>query len=212
LIFYLFCGIILFMSEIVERIEPSNGVLGIQRPFLYFGYGLESVPEVIDAITGRSVTTELGVTAIKQQLCVQEIDQVPDRPDKDLGGKSPQAILSETWAKHTDVPFSSYALRETENRSDIVSGTLYQLDVEDMLKLNEWDLVVQPRHDSASGQMLFPGWRYPDHLIELADGRKVSTLTIFPDQAVDRVVSGTDYNPYLNEREVTIKVILEATK
>lgn len=68
------------MSEFVSRIDVGTGIVGMQRPFVYFGYGLESVPEVMDTILGRSVTTELGVTASKQQLCVQEIDQVPDVP------------------------------------------------------------------------------------------------------------------------------------
>lgn len=191
------------MSNFAERIEPGSGVLGIHRPFVYFGYGLESVPEVMDAILDRSVTTELGVTAVKQQLCVQDIDQVPDVPVEAFGGKSPQAILSETWQRFTDVPFSSYVLRETENRSDVVSGTLYELDVEDMLRLNHWDLATPP-----VDVQTFPGWRYRN-LLELADGRQVHTLTIYPEQEVDRIVPGTDYNPFLNDKAVTMQVIRE---
>lgn len=194
------------MSEIVERIEPGHGILGMQRPFLYFGYGLESVPEVMDAIVGRSVTAEVGVTAVKQQLCIQEIDQVPDVPTEAFGGKSPQAIIAETWKRHTDVPFSSYALRETENRGDVVSGTLYELDVEDMLRLNDWDLATPPVDHKT-----FPGWRYLNRQAELADGRQAQTLTIYPEQEVDRVVPGTDYEPFLNDQATTMQVIREVT-
>lgn len=198
------------MSEIVNRIETGEGILGMQRPFVYFGYGLESVPEVMDTILGRSVTTELGVTAIKLQLCVQEIDQVPDVPADAFGGKSPQAILSETWQRFTDTPFSSYVLKETENRGDIVAGTLYELDVEDMLRLNHWDLAAQPeRATSGSHPFTYPGWRYLNRLVELADGRQVQTLTVYPEQEVDRVVPGTDYDPFLNDTAVTMQVIRE---
>ena len=198
------------MSEIVNRIETGSGILGMQRPFVYFGYGLESVPEVMDTILGRSVTAEFGVTAIKQQLCVQEIDQVPDVPAGAFGGKSPQAILSETWQRFTDSPFSSYVLKETENRGDIVAGTLYKLDVEDMLRVNHWDLTAQPvQATSGSHSSTYPGWRYLNPLVELADGRQVQTLTVYPEQEVDRVVPGTDYDPFINDEAVTMQVVRE---
>lgn len=199
------------MPYIVERIEPREGVLGLSRPFLYFGYGLESVPEVMDEITGRSVRTEVGVTAIKQQLCIQEIDQVPDLPDEAFGGKSPRAILAETWQRYTDVPFSSYVLRETENRGDIVSGSLYELNIEDMLRMNHWDLVAQPvrTEPGSTYPFSYPGWRYLNNLVELADGRQVSTLTVYPEQEVDRVVPGTNYEPFLNDQSITMRVIQE---
>lgn len=196
------------MSEIVARIETGEGILGIHRPFVYFGYGLESVPEIMDTILGRSVTTELGVTAIKQQLCVQDIDQVPDVPAEAFGGKSPKAILAETWQRVTDTPFSSYVLRETENRGDVVAGTLYELDVEDMLRLNYWDLAAQPLQASGSHPFTYPGWRYRNP-VELADGRLVHTLTVYPQQEVDHVVIGTDYDPFLNDKSATMRVIHE---
>jgi hypothetical protein len=197
------------MPYLVDRIEPIEGVLGMNRPFLYFGYGLESVPEVMDELLGRVVTVEVGVTAVKRQLCIQEIDQVPDEPAEAFGGKSPQAILAETWQRFTDVPFASYVLLETENRGDVVSGSLSELNIEDMLKLNNWNLTAQPVRNAPGSQHPFsyPGWRYLDNLVELADGRQVSTLTIYPEQQVDRVVPGTDYEPFLNDRSTTMHVI-----
>lgn len=194
------------MSEIVDRIEVIDGTFLMSRPGYYFGYGLESVPEVMDSILGRSVTAELGVTAVKQQLVVQEIDQVPDKPTEQLGGKSPQQVLAEAWRQHTDVPFSSYALRPTEARSSVVGGTLYEIDLEDAHRLTRWDILL-PFERGESGKTLWPGWRVWDRAIELADGRKVETLTIDQEQAIDRVVDGIGYNPFLNDRQTTLRVI-----
>jgi hypothetical protein len=206
---YTFLWLSLIMTNIVDRIEVKSGMIYGERPCYYFGYGLESVPEVMDAIAGRSLTAELGVIAVKKQLHIQEIDQVPDKPVAAFGDKSPQQILSEAWQKHTDVPFSSYALRGSVNRSDLVTGTFYELGMNDALRLNKWNLAT-PFVRNASGQISWPGWRYWDHLIELADGRQVSTLTVYSEQPVDRAAPGSGYNPFLNDQEITMRIIQES--
>lgn len=203
------------MANIVSRIEPqTEGIPLFDSPGYYFGYGLESVPEVMDAILGHEVTAEIGVIAVRKQLFVQEIDQVPDVPTVALGGKSPQQILAETWTKHSDLAFSSYVLRSTDNRSDTVSGTLYEVDIEDAEKLRKWDLALPPIDNPdpatrARQPFVSLGWRdwAP---VELTDGRKADTLTIYLDQPVDRVVQGMDYDPFLNPKDITLKVIREA--
>jgi hypothetical protein len=160
----------------------------------------------MDRLLDRSVTAELGVIAVGQQLLVQEIDQVPDQPTDLLGGKSPQQILSGVWQKHTAVPFSAYSMRPTDIRSSVVKGTLYEIDLDDAYRLTEWSLVL-PFERPAGGGYFWPGWKYWDHNIELADGRIVETLTIDPEQAVDRAVDGQNYDPYLADLRVTSRVI-----
>jgi len=197
------------MPQFVDHIDiKKEGMIYYERPGYYFGYGLESVPKVMDAITGRSVTAELGVVVANKLLAVQEIDQVPDMPAEAFGNKSPHQILMDAWSKHTDVPFSSYTLLDAGNRSDLVSGTLYEIHLEDAERLNHFDLATPFTHDS-SGQIVYPGWRGPVS-VELADGRKAFTLTTYPEQATDRVVSGLDYNPFLNDEAITMRVIQEA--
>lgn len=78
-----------------------------------------------------------------------------------------------------------------------------------MLRLNHWDLVAQPvRATSGSYPFTYPGWRYRNP-VELADGRQVQTLTVYPEQEVDRLVAGTEYDPFLNDKAVTVQVIRE---
>jgi hypothetical protein len=191
------------MSHIVDHIEVQQGTIYMQRPGYYFGYGLESVPEVMEAIVGRTLVTELGVKAVGMQLAVQDLDQIPEVPSEELGGLSAQQIIASSWQKHTDAPFSSYTLRSSENRGDLVSGTLYEFGMEDALKVVDWDLAAPNLNDAR--------WRYWDHLLELADGRKVMTLTVGDDQPVDRIVNGEDYNPFLNDRDITMRVIQDVT-
>jgi hypothetical protein len=75
--------------------------------------------------------------------------------------------------------------------------------MEDALALVDWNLASPSLKDGA--------WRYWDHLVELADGRKVMTLSVGYDQAVDRIVDGTNYEPFLNDRNVTLQVIQDVT-
>ncbi len=197
------------MAHIVDRIEQrEGGILYIHRPGLYFGYGLESDPEAMEAILEHEVVAELGVFAVNRQLGVQEVDQIPDVSAEEFGGKSPLEIVDNRWRTHTDVPFSSYVTLDSENRSDVVRGTLYEVKTEDVLRLNKFDLATPPVWIENEGWS-FPGWRYMDRTVELADGRKAETLTIYPEQSVDRVVDGTDYDPYLNDKATTLKIIAE---
>jgi hypothetical protein len=193
----------MIMPQFVDHIAVQQGTLYMQRPGYYFGYGLESVPDVMEAIVGHSLITEIGVKAVGMQLAVQELDQIPELPSEELGGLSAQQIIAASWQKHTDKPFSSYTLKPTENRGDLVSGTLYELSMDDALKLVDWDLASPSLEDAR--------WRYWDHLLELADGRKVMTLTAGDNQPVDRTVNGEDYNPFLNNKDITMRVIQEVT-
>jgi hypothetical protein len=202
-----FCGIIFLMSHVVDHINIESGMIYLERPGYYFGYGLESDPDAMESIVGSPLTAELGVIAVRQQLAVQEIDQVPDIAVEAFGNKSPQAIILGAWSKHTDRPFSSYTLIDGKNRSDLVKGTLYELEIDQAERLNEWDLAA-PFFRNASGQVVYPGWR-GSTTIELVDGRKVFSLATYPEQAVDRVVNGLDYNPFLNDRAITMQVIQE---
>ncbi|HRV76192.1 MAG TPA: hypothetical protein P5247_02315, partial [Candidatus Saccharimonadales bacterium] len=125
-------------------------------------------------------------------------DQIPEIVSDELGGKSAQQVIAES-----NFPsFSSYGLRGSENRSDLVEGTLYEIGMYDALALAHFDIAGPQLGDAA--------WRYWYHGIELSDGRKVMTLNIGNDQPVDRVVSGEGYNPFLNGKEATLSVVQSA--
>jgi len=184
----------------VNRIDVKrDGMVYATRPGYYFGYGLESVPEVVERIVGRHLIYEPRVRATGEQLAVQDFDQVPNNPIADLGNRSPQQVLIDSWARFTDNPFSAYTLRQSSNRGDFVEGTLYELDMDSALALNDWNMVNPDWGNNA--------WRYWDHGITLSDGRRVSTLTVGDDQEVNHVVSGIDYEPFLNDHTATLQVI-----
>lgn len=187
------------MSQEVQHIEVKKGTIYMDRPGYYFGYGLEFDPEVMEAIVGHPLIMELGVMAVGKQLAIQELDQIPEIPSDELGGRSAQQIVANAWKKYTDKPFSSYTLRNSENRGDMVEGTLYVLGMEDALALVEWDIASPKLKDAA--------WRYWDHGVELVDGRQVMTLCVGYDQEVDRVVPGTEYDIFLNDKHATMSVI-----
>lgn len=185
----------------VDRIEiaTTEEVFLMTRPAYYFGYGPEIDPDIVCAIVDRDVRFETGVTAVDAALFVQDIDQIPDSPIEELGGKSPQGILADNWSKFTEQTFSAYALRAGEgNRSDLVEGTLYELSLDDAARLLAWNLAHSWRTWSFNSGLNF----------ELADGRKSETLTITPDQSVDRRVSGIGYDPYLMGQTATHKAVI----
>lgn len=180
-------------------IEVKTGMIYAQRPGYYFGYGMESDPEVLEALVGHQLNYELGAIATGQQLAVQEIDQLPLIPSDELGGNSVQDIIADSWARHTDTPFSGYTMRRGDNRGDLVKGTLYEVGMDDALALVDWSIAL-PRLEDAR-------WRYWDHLVELVDDRRTMSLTAGDDQQVDRIVDGLKYDPFLIDRDITFKVI-----
>lgn len=189
------------MTEIVSRIEVQPGTIYIDRPGYYFGYGLEAEPEVVEAILGHPVVAELGVHVVEHTLNVQDLDQVPQLQTEELGGQSAQQIIANTWGSQTEVPFSSYGLRHTGNRSDVVEGTLYELGMYDALALAHWDIAGPSLGEAA--------WRFWNHGLKLSDDRQVMTLNIGHDQQVDRVVDGLGYERFLNDKATTLAIIKE---
>jgi hypothetical protein len=189
------------MTEILKKIDIQPGIIYMDRPGYYFGYGLEAEPEVVEAILGHAVIAELGVHVVEHALVIQDLDQIPEVPHPELGSQSAQQIIASTWQEHTDTPFSSYGIRHTDNRSDAVEGTLYKIGMDDALALAHWNIAGPPLGEAA--------WRFWNHGLELSDGRQVMTLNIGHDQAVDRTVPGLGYQRFLNDRETTLEVIEE---
>lgn len=160
------------MANIVRRIEQRPGIIYMERPGYYFGYGSEADPDVMDAILGRSVVAELGVKAVRLQLVLQRLQQINATPHEELGGKSAQELLRDTWGES----FSAHVLRAGDQK-DTVWGTLYEIGMDDAEALAYWNI--------AGPQLGQAAWKYWDHGIELSDGRLATTLNITHDQEVD---------------------------
>jgi hypothetical protein len=66
------------MTEILKKIDIQPGIIYMDRPGYYFGYGLEAEPEVVEAILGHAVIAELGVHVVEHALVIQDLDQIPE--------------------------------------------------------------------------------------------------------------------------------------
>lgn len=88
-----------------------------QKTLIYFGYGQNSSPEMMAAITGRNkddlVSWETVIDGY--ELCIQEIQQVPPLS---------QGILRKSWGDMAD-SFRSYVIRPKEGGK--VKGRAYFL-------------------------------------------------------------------------------------
>jgi len=141
---------------------------------LYFGYGGNRDPKMIEAICGRQlVGRPASVTGY--ELCVQRIDQVP---------RLPQTILRNAGWKDD---FQSYVLREAEDPDKKVYGMLWELTSKEREHIRNWELIPE-------------GW-YTDHNlgVELENGTRIYGVEteIIIDQPIDRIVETKKYQSYL---------------
>jgi hypothetical protein len=151
-----------------------------EEPIYYFGYGVMSSPELIEALLGRVPPYESAVLP-NHKLCIHTWEEVPT-PVK--------AILLESWGKIDE--FLSYAIRA--KRGSTVSGVLWQLTAADFKTIALWNV----HHE----------WYEPfKALVRSASGENVLALTeTIPDANPERCVDGMSYPIFLNQKKKMLAV------
>lgn len=140
---------------------------------LYFGYGANRDPKMMEWITGNPNLTGRQAVLKGYTLCVQRLDQIPDSARENVTANWPQS-------------FTSYTIKEDPEGE--VHGTLWELTPQDRELVRDWELIDL-------------GW-YKDLKVKVTteDGQEIEVQTegIGDRQEYDRGVDGTNYETWLN--------------
>lgn len=162
----------------------------------YFGYGANSDPFVMQAITGKNTLEGFPATLRGYELCIQNLNQVPDKPVSGaLIPVPPRELLLKTW----DESFKTYTVRKSYGDS-AVNGWIWLLDERDQAFVDNWALKD------------FGWYKNMDVRVETLIVRQLvvaRTEGLSPDQAIAEVVDGVKYDPILNDRETYLRVARE---
>jgi len=156
---------------------------------LYFAYGNNREPEIMQALTGNKDLVGHEATLKGYVLGVQRLDQVPKTRLPGLP-ISPYEVIKRNW----DDSFESYVIKPGEGE---VKGRVWELTPEERELIRDWELIDL-------------GW-YNDAKVEAAleNGKKVEieTYVLGDNQEIDRIVDGREYNSFLGKPEDFLRAI-----
>jgi hypothetical protein len=173
---------------------------------LYFGYGLEADPDIMEIITGEGPVVVLEPEIVAMQgmnLAIQRLSQVPESGSLHPQ-LNPREILRQNWAHAGEGDNTGFYTMVPANEHELVMGTLYaQIQHLPALdRLAKWDMNGDWRTRQA-GSLAVKKSRDGD-LVPLVIP-DVLTFTTMPNQKFDRRVNGEDYDLYLHGREAALQ-------
>lgn len=153
----------------------------MEKKILYFGYGANRDPKMMEWITGnKNLVGKPGILK-GYKLCVQRLDQIPDTvaPTAPAPYSARANVISGGWPE----TFESYIIKKDAQGK--VHGTIWELAPQDRELVRDWELIDF-------------GW-YKDITAETTDGKKVTVETegLREGQKIDREVDGKNYETWL---------------
>ena len=165
----------------------------MEKKILYFGYGANRDPKMMEWITGNKTLVGRPGVLKGYTLCVQKLSQVPDSvfPTAPAPFSARANIIAGGWTQ----TFTSYNIKEDPKGE--VYGTIWELSPQDRELVRDWELIDF-------------GWYkdIKDITAETEDGQrvKIETEGLREGQEVDREVNGKYYPPFLNNLEDFLRV------
>ena len=155
------------------------------RRVYFFGYGADSEPDMIQAITGHKPRV-VGVALLADyELRVQHLSEITTK------GANPQAILRKGWGGS----FKSYVI--VPSPGHVVKGTLFKVSLHDRHLIDNWEFVGQGWYDKAFVA------------VQLNDSGKVysaETQVLAPGQDAAQPASGLDYESWLQPKSQFVSI------
>lgn len=158
----------------------------MEKKILYFGYGANRDPKMMEWITGNKNLVGTQGVLKGYRLCVQRLDQVPDSVFSTAPvNVSPKEILEESWKED----FETYIIKPDANSE--VAGTIWELSSQDRELVREWELIDFGWYKDMKGKAV------------TKDGKEMDVQTegLREGQGIDKEVHGKDYPPFLNKLE-----------
>lgn len=152
---------------------------------MYFGYGANRDPKMMEWITGNK--NLLGKPGILKgyALCVQRKDQVPD----EILPTAPAPLSARRLLDNWPETFESYTIKKDPNQE--VYGTIWVLTPQERELVRDWELLdfgwykdIAAKAQAEDGQVL-----------------DVQTEGMRDDQEFDREVDGKNYETWLQPSE-----------
>lgn len=161
----------------------------LENKILYFAYGNNREPEIMQALTGNKNLVGHEATLNGYVLGIQRLDQVPSSRLPGLP-VSPQEVVRKNW----DDSFESYVVKKGNGE---VKGIVWELTPEERELIRDWELIDLGWYKDAKGEAV------------LKDGRKIEieTYVLGDNQEIDRIVDGKEYNSFLSKPEDFLRVI-----
>ena len=148
---------------------------------MYFGFGANRERDVISAITGNE--NLVGVQAILRDfsLAVQRLDQIPEGVQKILRG-----VWNEGFTSYVIIP----------KRGSQIDGIVWELTPKERELVKDFELIDLGWTEETTGEAIF----------ENGMGVMVVTERVAGGQMLDHEVDGSNYPPYLNNREDVLRI------
>lgn len=161
-----------------------------QKMINYFGYGSNRDLDMMAHIIGRdNIEGEPG-ELLGYEMCIQLTHQFrKEIPKNSPLKKSPFEIISDVWGPN----FEMYVSRPNQN--GVIYGTIWKITPEEMDFVSEWELVDYGAQENTWGIALN----------SKGEEIKVITQTFLKPTEIDRVVTGDDYEPYIEDKKAMLR-------
>lgn len=158
---------------------------------LYFGFGTNKDLAMMQHMIGRQDIKGQPGRLIGYEVCIQRADQFRSEiPPTSPFAVSPRDLILKSWGPK----FEMYVSRP--NPTAVAYGTIWDITVEELALVREWEVVDYGAQEDAWGLAL------------IDDGQLVKVVTqsfMRPPIDIDRVVTGPEYDPYIWPKDAMLK-------
>lgn len=157
----------------------------------YFGFGTNKDRDMMEHMVGRKGLIGEPGKLIGFEVCIQRSDQFrTEIPENTPFKASPKDLIIKSWGSY----FEMYVSRP--NPDAVAYGTIWQLTLEEIEYVREWELVDYGAQEDAWGKATN----------EKGESFQVLTQSFMkPPIDIDRVVTGDDYEPYIWHKKAMLE-------
>ena len=151
----------------------------------YFGYGSNKDLDMMVHIVGRHNLKGEPGKLLDYELCVQKLDQI-----RDCTPVSPREIIRKNFGESFEL-----FIARPKNGGEAY-GTIWDLTLQELELVKNWEMIELGMQEEASAMAID------------SDGNTISVeiqAVINPPAAVDRIIAGSNYEPYIVPKEKMLR-------
>lgn len=157
----------------------------------YFGFGTNKDRDMMEHMVGRKGLIGEPGKLIGYDVCIQRADQFrTEIPENTPFKASPKDLIIKSWGQDFEMFVSK------PNPDGVAYGTIWQLTLEELEFVREWEMVDYGAQEDAWGTAIN----------EKGESFQVITQSFMkPPIEIDRVVTGEDYEPYIWPKKAMLR-------